>query len=82
MMCKAMFFRKGLAVGAYTIWLSRLFMILTSPLSWPIGKILDFIVGEEVTAYRFACFDHTRILRICLSHKLEEGGPKTEFMVT
>merc|ERR1712147_351483 len=40
--------RHGLAVGAKTLIITKFFMAITSPLSFPISKILDCILGEEL----------------------------------
>ena len=40
--------RHGLAVGAKTYFLTRLFMVLTFPISYPVSLILDVVLGEEM----------------------------------
>ncbi|XP_014472323.1 PREDICTED: metal transporter CNNM4 [Dinoponera quadriceps] len=40
--------RHGLCVGAKTIFLTKMTMLVTFPLSYPISKILDVILGEEI----------------------------------
>ena len=40
--------RHGLAIGARTIMITKFFMVLTFFISFPISKILDFVLGEEM----------------------------------
>ncbi|XP_063047232.1 metal transporter CNNM2a [Engraulis encrasicolus] len=40
--------RHGLAVGANTIFLTKFFMILTFPASYPVSKLLDRVLGQEI----------------------------------
>ncbi|KPM10771.1 CBS and DUF21 domain containinf protein [Sarcoptes scabiei] len=50
--------RHGLAVGAKTAYVTYLFMIITFPLSYPISKLLDKILGEEIGAV----YDRERLI--------------------
>lgn len=40
--------RHGLAIGANTIFLMYIFMFITSPMSFPISKFLDLVLGQEL----------------------------------
>ncbi|CAD5233733.1 unnamed protein product [Bursaphelenchus xylophilus] len=61
--------KKGLEVGARTIYLTKFFMWLTFPLAYPIGKILDKIAGFEVVSY-----DRRRLMEmIKMTTRYEEG---------
>jgi len=39
--------RYGMSIGGHSAPVVRLFMWVTSPLSWPMGKALDWILGSE-----------------------------------
>ncbi|NXD17854.1 CNNM4 protein, partial [Nothocercus nigrocapillus] len=47
-MPQALCSRHGLAVGANTILVTKFFMLVTFPLSFPISKLLDCILGQEI----------------------------------
>lgn len=56
-------------VGASTIWITRFFMVLTFPLAYPISKILDCILGDEVVSY-----DRKRLMELIkMTTRNEEG---------
>ena len=40
--------RHGLAIGAKTIYVTKTVMVLTAPLAWPLSRLLDWILGEEI----------------------------------
>ncbi|KAL6978211.1 Metal transporter cnnm2 [Sarracenia purpurea var. burkii] len=40
--------RHGLAIGAKTIYITKTVMVLTAPLSWPLSRLLDWVLGEEI----------------------------------
>ncbi|KAL3505855.1 hypothetical protein ACH5RR_031237 [Cinchona calisaya] len=46
--------RYGLAVGANFIWLVRILMIICYPIAYPIGKILDCLLGHNEALFRRA----------------------------
>lgn len=39
--------RYGLAIGVAFRWPVRIMMWLTSPISWPLARILDWLLGKE-----------------------------------
>jgi len=50
----------GLAIGAWTAWFVRFLMLATAGISWPISKLLDYLLGAE----------HT----VCLASPVEPRG--------
>jgi metal transporter CNNM len=42
--------RYGLAVGTYTRFITYFFMLITSPLSFPLGLILNKVLGKEIAS--------------------------------
>ncbi|MBN3295776.1 CNNM1 protein, partial [Amia calva] len=43
--------RHGLAVASKTIWVTRLLMVISFPISYPISKLLDTILHQEISNF-------------------------------
>src|SRR5687768_3133543 len=46
--------RYGLHVGAYLSWLVHILKWVTAPVSWPIAKLLDWLLGHNTVLFRRA----------------------------
>ncbi|GMJ01123.1 hypothetical protein like AT4G14240 [Hibiscus trionum] len=46
--------RYGLAIGANFVWLVRILMIICYPIAFPIGKVLDAVIGHGDALFRRA----------------------------
>lgn len=43
--------RHGLAIASKTIWVTRLLMVLSFPISYPISKLLDLVLNQEISNF-------------------------------
>ncbi|CAK5034748.1 unnamed protein product [Meloidogyne enterolobii] len=73
---QALCVKKGLAVGAHTIWVTRFFMVLTFPLAYPISKVLDHLLGDEVVSY-----DRKRLMELIKLSTKNAIGPAEELKI-
>ncbi|PKI68755.1 DUF21 domain-containing protein At4g14240-like [Punica granatum] len=46
--------RYGLAVGANFVWLVKILMVICYPIAYPIGKVLDWVLGHNEALFRRA----------------------------
>ncbi|XP_020227081.1 DUF21 domain-containing protein At4g14240 isoform X1 [Cajanus cajan] len=66
--------RYGLAVGANFAWLVRILMIICYPVSYPVGKVLDYLLGHNEALFRRA---QLKALVSIHSQEAGEGGELT-----
>jgi len=67
---QATFSRYALVVGAKTAWLVKIFMIILSPVCWPIGWILDKTLGEEMPTV----YSKKELMKIVEEHKITKAS--------
>lgn len=48
-LCMCVFGYACVQVGSYSALFVRLLMMLSAPITWPIGKLLDWLLGDEQT---------------------------------
>lgn len=60
--------RYGLAVGSNFVWLVRILMVICYPIAYPIGKILDCVLGHNEALFRRA-----QLKALVSIHSKEEG---------
>ncbi|KAL8105194.1 DUF21 domain-containing protein At4g14240-like [Apium graveolens] len=60
--------RYGLAVGANLVWLVRFLMLICYPISCPIGKILDCVLGHNEALFR-----RSQLKALVSIHSKDEG---------
>lgn len=61
--------RYGLAIGANLIWLVRILMIVCYPVMWPVGKLLDLLLGHNDAGL----FRRAQLKALVSIHAKEEG---------
>lgn len=57
----------GLVVGAKTVWLANIFLILTFPVSYPFGKLMDLVLQNEIPT----AFNRDRLFELVKSVNTE-----------
>lgn len=64
-------FAAAVQVGSYSAWFVRLLMFVSAPVTWPIGRLLDWLLGDEQTVSRAVSgHDHTRLSATSLARWL------------
>uniref|UniRef100_A0A8R1DNM1 Metal transporter n=1 Tax=Caenorhabditis japonica TaxID=281687 RepID=A0A8R1DNM1_CAEJA len=68
--------KKGLEVGAHTISITQLFIMLTFPIAWPVSKLLDCLLGDEYQAY-----DRKRLMELIKMSITDNGLVSNELKI-
>lgn len=61
--------RYGLAIGANLVWLVKILMVICFLVSWPVGKLLDYVLGH----HHAGLFRRAQLKALVSIHGREEG---------
>uniref|UniRef100_A0A7I4CNL2 CNNM transmembrane domain-containing protein n=1 Tax=Physcomitrium patens TaxID=3218 RepID=A0A7I4CNL2_PHYPA len=62
--------RYGLAVGANMVWLVNIMMVICWPIAYPIGRLLDYVLGHDESAL----FRRAQLKALVSIHGMDAGG--------
>jgi metal transporter CNNM len=62
--------RHALRVGANTVWIVQIFIIVLFPICWPISKALDLMLGEEMATV----WSHSELKEIITHHRRSKNS--------
>jgi len=65
--------RFGLAIGANSYWIVRFLQLLLFVIAWPIGKLLDFLLGKD----HVTRFKRSELKELVNIHSEDQEGPLT-----
>lgn len=68
---QAVISRNALWFGSKLTWLVRIFMFVLAPIAWPIGKALDFFLGEELPSV----YSRHELMKVIEEH---EDSPESD----
>lgn len=68
---QAVISRYALWFGARTLWFTRVAIILAYPIAWPIAKLLDHFLGNELPT----TYSHKELMDIITEHENSEHSP-------
>lgn len=68
---QAVISRNAVWFGAHMAWLVRIFMIIFAPVAWPIAKMLDYFLGEELPSV----YSRHELMKVIEEH---EDSPESD----
>lgn len=68
----------GLLIGTKTVWFTNIFLILTFPISYPVSKVMDFLLANEIPTV----YNRDRLLDLLKSSNSENEAKAGKAVAT